>query len=99
MKPGTIDHYEGLDVLDEDPTFISWHKAHVEGETLPPEALGQLRQISLRGLGEMNSPEKMGETVLRLQDAVDILDPSGNSLKLAGMEFGDFHNTILGLVK
>lgn len=97
MKPGTIDHFEGLDVLDADQTFISWHKAHVEGETLPPEALGQLRQISLRGLGEMDSLKDMEETVLRLQAAVDVIDPSGASLKLSGMDSGDFHGTILGL--
>ena len=95
IRPGTVDHFVGLENLSEDPSFISCHKAYVEGETLPVEALGQLRQICLRGLGATDTVDGMGETILKLQAAVDIIDPDGESLKLSGMEPSDFAGTIL----
>ena len=62
---------------------------------MPVEALGQLRQICLRGLGATDTVDGMGETILKLQAAVDIIDPDGESLKLSGMEPSDFAGTIL----
>ncbi len=97
MRPGTIDHFVGLEALDGDDSLICYHKAHVEGETLPPEALGQLRQIALRGLGATKRAEEIPDKVLKLQSLVDVVDPSSNSLLLQGMESTDFAGRILGL--
>lgn len=97
MRPGTIDHFSGLETLDNSREMICYHKAHVEGETLPTEAIGQLRQISLRGLGRCNTVNEIPDTVLHLQESVDVVDVSGKSLKLAGMESSDFPGMILGL--
>lgn len=97
MKPGTIDHFEGLDALDASENAIAYVKAHVEGETLPPEAKGQLRQIALRILGKANDVSELEKVMLELQEQVRIVDPSGEDLMLPGLEHPDFVGTILGL--
>lgn len=96
MRPGTIDHFEGLDALDACPNVSKYVKAHVEGETLPPEARGQLRQIALRILGKVDAASELERTVLDLQDKVKIIDPSGRDLMLPGLEPCDFTKVILG---
>ena len=97
MKPGTIDHFEGLDALDASESVITYVKAHVEGETLPPEAKGQLRQIALRILGKADDVSELEKVMLELQEQVRIVDPSGEDLMLPGLEHSDFVGAILGL--
>ena len=96
MKPGTIDHFEGLDALDASENVITYVKAHVEGETLPPEAKGQLRQIALRILGRADSVFDLEDTMLNLQSKVKIVGTNGEDLMLPGMGREDF-NCVLGL--
>lgn len=95
MRPGTIDRFEGLNALDGDPTVVAYAKAHVEGETLPPEAKGQLRQIALRILGKVDSVDELGPTMLRLQNKVRIVSPEGKDLRLLGLEPSDFEGVLL----
>lgn len=95
MKPGTIGRFEGLDVLEADPTVLACVKAHVEGETLPPEAKGQLRQIALRILGKVDSVDELEQAMLRLQDSVRIVSPDSEDLMLPGLKPGDFGGVLL----
>ncbi len=95
MEPGTLDHFEGLDALDDDPTVIKYVKAHVEGETLPPEARGELRQITLRVLGAVQDACDLEPAMMRVQDAVRIVSDKGEDLKLPGLDAADFQGNIL----
>ena len=95
MKPGTIDHFEGLEKLDDDPHVIGYVKAHVEGETLPPEAKGQLRQIALRILGRVDASDQLKEVMLSLQEEIRIVSSDGENLMLPGLDSSDFSSTIL----
>ena len=90
MKPGTIEQFTGLGRIEDDPHVVAAVKAHVEGETLPPEAKGELRQIALRILGIAPDTDSMAQIVLPLQDAVDIVSVEGESLKLSGLTSEDF---------
>ena len=96
MRPGTIDHFDGLNALDASENVIKYVKAHVEGETLPPEAKGQLRQIALRVLGKTSDVSELRDVMLELQEAVKIVSPDGENLMLPGLETSDFANVILG---
>ncbi len=89
MRPGTIDHFEGLEDIESMPDVIAWIKAHVEGETLPPEAKGELRQIALRVLGIADGIEDLEDTVLDIQQQVRIISTDGYDLKLPGITHGD----------
>ncbi len=95
MTPGTLDHFEGLEALDEDSTVIKYVKAHVEGETLPPEARGELRQITLRVLGAVDDARDLEPAMMRVQDAVRIVSPDGENLMLPGLEASDFQGNVL----
>ena len=94
MKPGVIAQFEGLELLDQNPTVIAYSKAHVEGEELPPEAKGELRQIALRVLGAVESVDNLADEMLKVQESVQILDPQGNNLVLPGFEGCDFYQNL-----
>ena len=93
--PGTLDHFERLDALDADPTVIKYVKAYVEGETLPPEARSELRQITLRVLGAVDGARDLEPAMLRVQDAVRIVSDEGEDLKLPGLNSADFQGNVL----
>ena len=95
MEPGTIDHFEGIDQLENDESVFSCVKAHVEGETLPPEARGELRQIALRVLGRVECVQDLPETMLAVQDTVKIVSPKGGDLMLPGFEREDLVRNVL----
>lgn len=95
MKPGTVDHVEGEAAVAADPTVSGMFRSHLDGETLPPEAKGQLRQIALRILGHTESMAKLEPTMLRLQDQIRILAPDGEDLMLPGLEPTDFEGVLL----
>ena len=90
MKPGKIEHFDSLEYVEESPYTVAAVKAHIEGETLPEEAKGELRQIALRILGIAPDVDSMAQIALPLQDAVDIVSAEGESLKLSGLTSEDF---------
>lgn len=97
MRPGTVDHFEGLESVLGDPHVVACVKAHVEGETLPMGEKGHLSQIALRILGTVDKVSELEPVMLGLQDQIKIISPEGDNLMLQGLERGDFGNSILGL--
>lgn len=95
MKPGTIDHFEGIDQVFSDPTVIAVVKAHVEGEILPPEAKGELRQIALRVLGSVSDAGDLRDVMLGLQSEVRIISADKENLLLPGLGPEDFNPNVL----
>lgn len=89
MRPGTIDRFEGLDEVEASPGVAACVKAHVEGETLPPEAAGELRQIALRILGVPMRGESVEEAMIRVRDGVRIVSAEGGDIALPGLRTGD----------
>lgn len=95
MSPGTIDHFEGFDDLDLNNTVLDYVKAHVEGETLPLEAKGELRQIALRVLGKVDHSCELVEAMLEVQNSVRIVSPEGEDLMLPGFDPSDLSRDLL----
>lgn len=95
MKPGTIDHFEGIERVLADESVIAAIKAHVEGETLPLEAKGELRQIALRVLGSVDDAGDLRDTMLGLQSEVKIVSTGGDELLLPGLDPSDFCENVL----
>lgn len=94
MDTGSIDHFEGLGEIGSMSRVIGVVKAHIEGETLPPEAKGELRQIALRVLGVVDKPEELESTMLRIQDKAHVIASDGSDLKLPGLEVSDFQDNV-----
>lgn len=90
MRPGILDHFEGLEEVEANPSVVACVKAHVEGEELPCEAKGELRQIALRTLGCVDDLADLEEAALSVQRAVRILSPEGENLVLPGLDPSDF---------
>ena len=95
MSPGTLGYFDGLNKLKEKPSVVAYVKAHVEGEILPPEARGQLRQIALRVLGVVDKASNLEEAMLDVQSTVRIISDDGHDLTLPGLEKVDFIGNVL----
>lgn len=95
MQPGEIDHFEGLEAARALPGVISVVKAHVEGDILPEEARGQLRQIAVRVQGVANSLTELKRTMTELSTTVKVVNPSGEDLTLPGIQANDLDGLLL----
>ena len=89
MKPGTISSFQGIETIEAIPGIIAVVKAHEEGETLPSEAKGELRQIALRVLGTTESTDEFAATMLAIQENASIASPQGEELALRGLTASD----------
>ena len=89
MKPGTIGSFQGIETLEAIPGVLAVVKAHEEGETLPFEAKGELRQIALRVLGTTTSTDEFAATMLAIQENASIASPQGEELALRGLTASD----------
>ena len=90
MRPGTIERIEGLGEAESVPGVVAVIPAHVEGERLPEEAAGELRQIVVRVLGAGESSEDLKRIAFAVQDAVKIVSVDGEDLTLPGFNQEDF---------
>lgn len=95
MHPGTVGAFEGLEEVRDLPGVLSTATAMVEGDTLPDEALGQLRQIVVRTIGVSDSPEELVSTVRRVVDLVDVVGQDGQPLVVDGTHPVDLEGTLL----
>jgi phosphoribosylamine-glycine ligase len=83
MFPGTIDRFEGIQETAALPGVISVVKARIEGEGLPHEALGELRQITVRTLGCAESVEELRRAIDTIGSQIRILDSSNQDLSIS----------------
>lgn len=89
MRPGTIGRFDGLNALGTNPRVVAAVKAHVEGETLPPEAAGELRQIALRVLGVPLPGEGVEDAMFAVREGVRVVSRDGDDLSLPGLSRDD----------
>ena len=89
VKPGKIDHYEGLDELMKIPGVIDAVIAHYPGEIITEEMRGLLAQISLRVLGVVDNREDLWNKIDLVQNTVKIISDKGENLVLSGIEKED----------
>lgn len=80
VRPGTIGRYRGLDEVAQIPGVLSVGTSLSEGETLPEEGWGQLRQIAVRVIGTAETPHDIATTMRRIGDLTEIIDGAGGSL-------------------
>ncbi|MDE5853606.1 MAG: hypothetical protein K2H19_00890, partial [Ruminococcus sp.] len=94
MKPGTIGKITGIEEIRKMDGVIDAVLARHEGETLPPEGKGQLRQIMLRVLGEAPNKEALWEQLHNVYNALKVMSPDGENLLLPGLDKSDLDGTI-----
>ena len=92
MRPGAIGRFEGLDEARAVPGVVAVVPAHAEGEILPEEAVGELRQIAVRVLGVGESAADLERIALEVQNAVRVVSDDGEDLTLPGLAPGDFRS-------
>lgn len=80
MRPGTIYDLQGLDEVRQQDNIIAVRAAYAENETLPNEALGELRQIAVRTLGHANSFSELHNSIAMVAGSLKILDQNGHDL-------------------
>ncbi len=94
MKPGTVGKITGVEEIKKMDGVIDAVLARYEGETLPPEGKGQLRQIMLRVLGEAPTKEALWEQLHNVYRALKVTSPNGENLLLDGLDKSDLDGTV-----
>lgn len=82
MEPGTIGTIDGLSEVEALPGVVAVLSTRDPGDSLPAEAAGELRQITVRILGTARSADEMGELMLRIRQTVRVVGPDGSDLTL-----------------
>lgn len=80
IRPGVVDGVLGVDEVSALPGVLSCAASVSDGETLPEEGWGQLRQIAVRTIGVAGSLEELQETMRRIGELVDVVDEAGESM-------------------
>lgn len=94
MKPGTIGKITGVEDILATEGVIDAVLARHEGETLPPEGKGQLRQIMLRVLGEAPTKEALWNQFETVYNCLSVTSPEGENLLLPGLEKSDLEGML-----
>lgn len=86
LKEGTIGKIEGLDRWEEDPRVIANGQRLHEGDTVPPEWIGNEKQVLTRMYLVCASKQELADTLKHYMDTVRVTDTAGNNMLLKGFD-------------
>ena len=86
LKEGTISSIEGLDNLEQDKRVVANIQRLYEGDTVPPEWIGNEKQVLTRLYFVCDSKRELAEALEHYQKTVRVRDSDGKSLLLRGFE-------------
>lgn len=95
ISPGDISSIEGLDAVRARPGVLDVSIAHAEGDVLPVEALGQLRQIAVRTVGVAENQADLERAVSEIGATISLLGVNGEDLTLPPLIPHHFENGLL----
>jgi len=95
MKPGTIKELNGVDEILSIPGVIDAVFAREEGESLPLEAKGMLRQITLRVFATAKSKDELENLLNQIYDTLEIIGTNGENLLLEGLDTKELEGVLL----
>lgn len=84
VMPGVIARFEGVDAVASDDGILSVATSVSPGDTLPPEALGQLRQVVIRTIGTADSRSELEASIDRITQVLRVYDPEGEEMSMVG---------------
>ncbi len=95
MKPGTIKEIKGIDKIKEMPGVVDAVLAHHEGDTLPIEAKGMLRQIMLRVFAIAESEEELKQKLTDIYYLLKVYGENDENLLLDGLDSNEIEGVLL----
>lgn len=95
MKPGTIKEIHGLDSIKNMPGVIDAVLAREVGDTLPKEAKGMLRQITLRVFATAQTEKELQALLDDIYSALEIIGEDDESLLLQGLHSKEIEGALL----
>src|SRR5699024_358214 len=95
MKPGTIKELRGIEEILNIPGVIDAVPTRGEGETLPEEAKGMLRQITLRVFATAKYKKELENLLNQIYDKLEIIGDNGENLLLEGLDTKELEGALL----
>lgn len=95
MMPGTVGEFVGLEEAAELEGAISVSTSLAPGDSLPPESLGQLRQIAVRTIGVANTAQGADDLVQAVGETIRVRSSEGSTLSLPGLSPGEVVRSVL----
>lgn len=94
ITPGTVRSFSGLDDVRSWPGVLSVSPSVKEGATLPPESLGQLRQIAVRTVGVTETKDALYSSMMEISNAIDVRGDNDASLKIGAFEIAQLEGLV-----
>lgn len=94
-RPGKIEKLLGVEEVRKFPEVVRSVIAHYPGETITENMKGLLAQICVRTLGTVRSADELYPVMRRVEETIEILDPEGQRLNLAGIEPEDIEGYVM----
>ena len=94
-SPGKIATLGGREEVLKLPEVSQAIIAHYPGEVITEDMKGLLAQICIRIIGTVNNKDELYPVMKRIDDTIQILDPEGKNLKLAGIEKADIDGYVI----
>lgn len=95
MKPGTIKEIKGIDEIKALPGVIDAVIAHGEGDSLPVEAVGMLRQIMLRVFATAESEVELKSKLDEIYNHLEVIGENDEDLLLQGLDTTEIEGMLL----
>lgn len=94
LRPGKIAAYRGLENMSAFKDLIAAVPAFNSGDELTQADKGLLKQIGCRFIGASATYDDMKETVGKIEEIFDVLDPEGESLLLPTLNIEKYKATL-----
>lgn len=94
-KPGKVQKINGLEQIKNMPEVVDAVLAHVEGEEIPENAKGTLKQIILRVFATANSKKELRELLDTIYKKLEVVSVDGNSMLLEGFSSSELKEEVL----
>ena len=86
LKEGKVKTIQGLENVDNDPCVVFNGQRIFEGNTVPPEWIGNEKQVMTRLFLVCDSKEQLKERIAYYQQNVSVIDENGNNMVLKGFD-------------
>ena len=80
LKEGTIDHYEGLEIVESIPGVVHYNISYKPGTIVDDSKIGKLAQVGVRILLVENSREELLATMDKVKERVKVISKDGTDL-------------------
>lgn len=93
--PGVVEKINGVEDIKNTPGVVDAVLAHVEGDEIPDNARGTLKQIILRTFGVASSKEDLEVLLNEIYSKLEVISSDGDNMLMGGFDTSELGGTLI----